>query len=53
VQTLTSKLFENIENNLTPEIAAVSTLMVSLTIVLMIAFAASRQAFFVDTAESD
>jgi mannopine transport system permease protein len=43
VQTMTSKLFENIENNLTPEIAAVSTLMVSLTIVLMIAFAAGRR----------
>jgi mannopine transport system permease protein len=45
VQTMTSKLFENIENNLTPEIAAVSTLMVSLTIVLMIAFAAGRRVF--------
>ncbi len=45
VQTMTSKLFENIENNLTPEIAAVSTLMVSLTIIVMIAFAAGRRVF--------
>lgn len=49
VQTMTSKLFENIENNLTPEIAAVSTLMVALTIVLMVAFAAGRRIFLAET----
>jgi mannopine transport system permease protein len=46
VQTMTSKLFENIENNLTPEIAAVSTVMVVLSLTLMAAIAAGRRVLF-------